>query len=341
MSTPSTRRLTALLIFVLSFSPACNVLGGLPSASPSGELTLDQEITFGPGSLIYADTRAGLSALASYTVSLTFEFDGSRDGQPEQWRQTYLMLASNEPRARQWTIESTGSAAQSGTTFLAALGGLDYEVSGGEGCTANESLPGDSFSDRFELASFLTGVIGAEEGGTDRVNDIASARYTFDERALGESGLAKSTGEMWVASDGGYIVRYLLTTAGDADYFGEGIQGTLFTAYELTGPNQAVLIELPEDCPPGMVDAPLLPDATNIARAPGSLVYDTPTRLTDASAFYQEQIPGLGWVLDGEPTISETTAVFNYRQGDQILTVLLSAQADITTVNIMTGRSGS
>ncbi len=45
--------------------------------------------------------------------------------------------------------------------------------------------------------------------------------------AFGQFCLAQSTGEMWVASDGGYIVKYLVTTKGDANYFGEGIDGTL------------------------------------------------------------------------------------------------------------------
>ena len=114
---------------------------------------------------------------------------------------------------------------------------------------------------------------------------MAADHYTFDERALGLDGLATSSGELWVASSGGYLLKYVLKTQGDANYFGEGLAGALTLDYELTGANQPVKVTLPAGCPPGVVDAPRLPDAANIQDLPGLLSYDTATSLANAATF--------------------------------------------------------
>ena len=173
---------------------------------------------------------------------------------------------------------------------------------------------GDSLAERLEPAGFLTGVIGAEAAGSETVNGAAD-HYTFDERALGQLGLAKSTGELWVASNGGYIVRYKVATKGTAVYFGEGIEGTLTWDYELTGVNQPVAVELPKGCPAGMVNAPLLPGATAVRRVPGLLSYSTSTGLAAAAAFYQKQIPLLGWKLTGDPDVTGLHLCWIIRRG--------------------------
>jgi len=292
---------------------------------------------FGPGSLVYTDTRSGLADLTSYHAELILAFEGTRAGQPWKWSQAYKLLASNEPAARAWTIEKSGDLSDLEPLFLAEMNGLDYERRGEQACTASEIQEGDSLTDRFELASFLTGVIGADQAGTDRVNDLAANRYTFDQRALGEQDLTEATGELWVASEGGYIVRYLRTTKAGADYFGEGVEGTMTLSYELTEPNQPVTIELPDSCPPGLVDAPLLPDAANVDNLPGALSYDTSTSLTEAVAFYQEQLPGLGWQPAGDPQIEETSAYLNYTKDKRSMNLVITSSATGTQVNVFTG----
>lgn len=343
-----TRHTVFLLIslVLLTVSSACNAASGGPStAQPSlaaepttsdqQEIVIERDTDFGPGPFELLDTRVGLSDLASYTVNLVITFDGTRDGNAENWSKAYTMLATNSPPARQWTIERSGNASSPTSVFMAEMGGLDYERRGEEACLANVIQEGNALQDRLEPASFLSAVIGAEEAGTDRVNDIASNRYTFDQRALGEDGLTEANGEVWVASEGGYIVRYLLTTKAGADYFGEGIEGTMTLSYELTGPNQPVTIQLPDDCPPGLVDAPLLPDAANVEKTPGALTYDTSTSVAEVAAFYQEQIPSLGWTLEGEPTIAESVAFLIYKKDGQNLSVILTASDNVTTVRIL------
>lgn len=191
----------------------------------------------------------------------------------------------------------------------------------------------NSISDRLEPAGFLNGVIGAEEAETETVNDVASDKYTFDERAFGQPDIAKSTGEMWGASDGGNIVKQVLTTEGNANYFGEEMEGTLSWNYELTDVYQPVTITLPENCPAGMVDDPLLPDASNTLNMPSLLAYDAASSVTNAD-FHQEQIPALGWMLVDVPTLAETNALMEFTQGNRMMTVIITPADPGTKVQI-------
>ncbi len=303
-------------------------------------MIVDGNVVFGPGDFNFPDPKAGLADLTGYKETLALAFNGTADGKTRQWSKTYVMLGVLKPAARQLTIEKTGDLPDLDPVFMAEKDGVAYESIGGNACNAAVLDPVNSFAGRLEPAGLLTGVIGAEAAGRETVNGVAADHYTFDERAFGQLGVAKSAGEMWVAAEGGYIVKYVLTTTGDANYFGEGVEGTLTWDYELTGANKPAAIELPADCPAGMVDAPLLPDAANILKEPGLLMFDTASSLADAVAFYQTQIPALGWTPDEEPAIYETTAMFGFARGDQILTVMIAAGAGSTNVMILLDKAG-
>ncbi|RPI89671.1 MAG: hypothetical protein EHM40_20245 [Chloroflexi bacterium] len=312
-------------------SPSGNVTPGhTPGASDRPEITIERDINYGPGPFELPDTKVGLSDLSGYTATLTIAFDGTRDGNAEKWSKTYTMLATKDPLARQWTIEKSGNE----SVFIAEMGGLDYERRGEEACAATAIQEGNPLIERLEPASFLSVVIGAEEAGSDTVNDVATNHYTFDQRALGEDGLTESTGELWAASEGGYIVKYLLTRKGSAEYFGEGIEGTLTLDYELANPNQPVTIKLPDDCPPGFVEAPLLPDASNTSKIPGVLSYDTSSSIAAVADFYEKNIPGLGWQAQGEPAITDAIAILTYKQDDKLMMIVIKPGDAGTKVSI-------
>jgi len=342
------KRFAFVLFFIISIS-ACGQAAATPATSPTAataadtsagpsypeEITVQQNLTYGPGPFVYTDTRAGLSDLPGYQSVLIITFDGTRDGQPEKWSKTYTMLATKDPQARQLMIERTRAASKLDPALLAEMDGMSYERQGENTCNATALQEGNSLGERLEPALFLSPLIGADEAGSEMVNGVQANHYTFDQHALGEQDLTESTGEIWVASEGNYIVKYLLTRKGKADYFGEGIEGSLTLDYELADPTQPVTIALPEDCPPGMVDAPLLQDASNVEKAPGVLSYETTAPLKDVAAFYQEQLPSLGWKAEGQPSIDDATAFLDYKKGSQTITVIIDTTDSGTAVQIL------
>jgi len=308
------------------------------TAALQAQFTVTQAVTFGTGPFILADPKTGLSDLTSYSAKLMVAFDGTVNGQPAKWSRTYVMLVAKAPPARQLTIETSGDVSPTETVYLAELDEADYERHGQSGCSANAIQAGHTLSDRLEPAGFLHYVVGAADAGTDTVNSVAAEHYTFDERALGQQGLTQSSGELWVAAPGGYLVKYLLTSKGDAGYFGDGIAGTLTQDYELTGAGQPVSIQLPAGCPGGMLDAPLLPDASSVVKTPGLVTYMTATSPADAAAFYQKQLTDLGWALSNPADVSTTTAFIDFNKAGEELTVSVTTDAGVTTVNILVVR---
>jgi hypothetical protein len=292
-------------------------------------------IDFGPGSFNLEDPTVGLSDLSSYKATLKLSFDGTYGNQPNQWSRTYVMLSSQEPAAHQITIETTGGTLA--PVFMAEVNGVTYERKGENPCTAATTEEGSSLSARWEPAGFLSSIIGADAAGAETINGVPTTHYTFDERALGQAGLSQSTGQMWVASDKGFLVRYLLTTKSDAAYFGDGIEGTLTWEYNLTDLNQPVLVKLPVGCPGGLVDAPLAPNAQSIRRLPGVTIYSIATSLTDGLAFYQKQLPELGWKMSGTPSVSDTMGLASFVKGDQQLSVIVTSAENMVEVRLVIG----
>jgi hypothetical protein len=360
-----------MLLFLFFLSSGCQ--GRAPTGiAPATPESIEVEMVLGPGSLNLPDLRAGLSGLSSYKSVLTISFQGTRAGQSVNWSSTYTYLFTNAPHARQMTVENSGDTTEPASVLMAEMNGAAYEMRGEGTCGAAPLDAGSPFGRLHEPAAQLTSLFGAEQAGIETVNGVDAAHYTFDERALAEYGLSTSSGELWLATEGGYVLRYLRTTTADANYFGDDTQGTLSWEYQLTDVNQPLTLELPANCPPGLVDAPMLPDAANVQNLPGSLRYDTGSPVTDARAFYERELPKLGWelpavvvlpegmtqeeyeqalealqdlgladpgALSATPTPNPDEALMFFQQGNQTLTVLITREASGSHVLVVLGRS--
>jgi hypothetical protein len=251
---------------------------------------------------------------------------------------------------------------------MAELEGVAYERKGEDACMG---YPADQVNPSIrdlEPAAQLASLFGAEEAGTEDLNGVQAVHYIFDERALAESGLNKSTGELWLAAEGDYVLRYRLSTTGDESYFGEGMQGVMMWDYELTQVDQPLTIELPADCPPGLIAAPLLPDAVNAERLPGATLYSTAASVAEVQTFYEQELPKLGWtalssdefglpegisaeeyqqaleymqamgISQPTPTPNPDLASLIFQQGDQTLRVNLTRTEGTTDVVLLVSR---
>lgn len=327
----------AITVLVLAAYACGTIGGGLPGVShtPYPEsAAIQQETTGGSGPFVLEDPKTGLADLPSYTATLTLSFDGSKDGKAQQWTKTYVMLARLDPRERKLTVQKSGDLTNLDNVNLAERDGVAYTWQGENTCVANAIKQGESPSEGAEPASLLSFVVGADEAGTETVNGVASNHYTFDEHALALQGVTQATGELWTASDGGYVVKYVLTSKGKSDYFGEGIEGTLTEDYELSGVGAPVDIQLPADCPPGLVDAPRLADASDVVSDLGLLTYATASTTKAAAAFYQKQLPKLGWKATGIPSVDDTSASLQFEKDGETILVNITADNDTTKVQV-------
>jgi hypothetical protein len=313
---------------------------GQATAAPTAAATTSAiTITFGPGAFKLQPT-VGLADLSGYQATFSLDFKGKEGGQDNSWTEKLVLLANAKPAVRALTATFKGKAPASDyiAPWSATRGGLFYYVGADKACVGNV-LVADPDPNApppvWEPAGFLPAVIGAEEAGAKKVNNVDAKGYKFDERALGVAGRAKATGEVWVAATGGYVLKYNLTLTGGPDYFGEGGEGTLTWAYDVTKAGQPAAITFPKDCPSGLVDAPVMDDAQDVQRLPGITLYMTKSTPAQVADFYQNNLAETGWKAEGKPSITEQTAMLIFKQGTTQLTVVVKVTDKGTRVRLL------
>ena len=131
------------------------------------------------------DPAVGLDSLGNYRATLTLTFDGTRDGQPEQWSRIDTLAVSRDPAARVYTSDQSGSTVRQ--LVRVAIGATLYETVDAGACTAiaaAEDIPPFGTTPG-EPAALLSGLLGAEEVGTETIGAVPTTHYTFDERSFG------------------------------------------------------------------------------------------------------------------------------------------------------------
>lgn len=318
-------------------APADSTLSSETASNDSVSSEEQLSDAFGPGEFMLPDPRLGLTTLSSYRASLTVSFEGTDGGNALQWTSTSVMLRSADPTAAQVTIENTGDLPTADPGYVAEVSGAAYRRDQAGSCTADAAGEQFSLLDVLEPAGELAGVIGAEDLGQKAIGGVDTLGYSFDERAVGQAGVTKIDGEVWVADDIGYVVAYAMTSQGGADLFGDGVEGTISWQYELTDVNQPVTVELPDECAAGLVHAPMLPDAANVANVPGRLNYDTASTLADVLAFYQQAATDTGWVATGDAAVGERGGSVEFSNGDDYISIIVITTDSGSSVNIIIG----
>jgi len=284
-------------------------------------------VASGPGDFVLFDALVGLSDLTGYRASLTTSFVGVSGSGPQQWQVTSTMVRVGEA-AMQVTFEYDGDFAAVDPIYVAELGGTVYYRDIDGVCTAHAGGGDGSTTAAFEPADQLAGVVGAELIGDRDIGDVAAVGYRFDERAVGLYGSALARGEVWVARDGGFVVEYVLEIDATDELFGDGVDGTMSWRYELSESDLPHQIEVPDDCPPGMVMAPKPQDAAVVVDAPGILAYDTASTIDDVLDLYRAASTELDWVPTGDDATRETGGLVTFDYGRFLVSVFATAREE-------------
>ncbi len=291
-----------------------------------------------------ADRAEGLDQLTSYRARWQSEWSGTKDGKETSvswdWREEYI----SDPQALHFVFKSVSSAEpdKGGVFEIWQVGGTTYmltEEQGKQTCTA---MTNEAEDNAFERGLFNPSSLGsinsARYVGMDTVNGVRARHYKYDEKSANLVGFAKASGEMWVAVDGGYVVKDTLAWEGGAGFLAMGASddavGKGQWAWELSDINQRFTIEPPANCESAASDLPLLADAPEKSTFGDMIIYKTATRLADAVKFYQEKMPSAGWRAEGEPMITDAFAQLSFTKEGQTAQIMLSTDNDKTQIII-------
>ena len=300
----------------------------------------------------------------SYRFDMVMSVD-SDDGSGES---VITMLYNAEPYAMDMTMNFSGEAfaedAAMGEMKIVQIGNSVYMDIPEMGCMempATDDMMGDMMSDVFnnDMVDELETLVKV---GNETINGVETTHYTYDETAFmdADDGMETAEGHIYIAKDGGYMVRMIIDGSGDVGDFGGGdgsSDGTMHIEMNLTSINEPVHIEAPDDCESfgdimpsdgnhdggaaggGMSDGteyPMMADAADLFTMPDMAMYSTNTPVADVVLFYQNELPALGWVENPDMHISaaNTTTMIFERDG-RFLSVSASEDDDIIGVVLL------
>lgn len=317
-----------------------------------------------------ADIKSTLENFSSYRTKVKMVFDGtSSDGNPSKGTIEVFTEKVKEPPATHMSMKMEGT-----TLGNAALEGVDsfemetYSVNdmiymrnpllGQENPWMSYAASGEEdFSSGFSADDMVDMPSTARRSLLPQdVNGISCWHYTFNEKDIPADErmvFEKATGEVWVARDGEYPVKFTVQATTTAKPDAEPSEGELFSSgnfsveYELIDVNQNFEIVVPEEAlnagatlGGGSVqsDLPMVDDAKVEFSMEGMVSYKSQKSVEEVVQFYREQLPPLGWTQDTTiETVDETGALLMFKQDAKTLTLSISVEEGELTVSLLTG----
>jgi hypothetical protein len=185
----------------------------------------------------------------------------------------------------------------------------------------------------------------------ERISGIDSRHYEFDEQVLGrvfgqDAGNVTATGDVWIAKDGGFVTKYVLTievAGGNGGIFDPTLtNGVIEMSFELQDVNGDISIELPEEAAAGATLAGFsgafpMPDGSRVQAASANFtIVESDVPVAEVLAFYEQALAELGWTKDeaGSMTMGDM-ASYTFTKDGVNLSLLVSLDSNTGKTQIM------
>ena len=310
-------------------------------AVPTDEPTEAPAATPEDDSLSLESRDTGLDQLSSYRASWRAEWKSTDQGKTDQGTWDWVEEFTSDPKARHMSMQTPDSSDPTKTSAFEMwqIGDTTYMKSG----TDQECMSFSSEGAESEIQkgggfspSMLGSIQDAKYVGRDTVNGIPTKHYKYDSKTGMLTALGKVSGETWVATDGGYVVKDSVKWTGGGGLFGLGASTTATGdgswTWELSDVNKPIEIKPPEGCEGSQLDLPIMPDATEKSRFGDMTSYKSAGKPADVATFYKEELAAAGWKPEGEPTEMGEVVILNFAKDDQKLSVMITASDGATQV---------
>jgi hypothetical protein len=311
-----------------------------PTQEAAGPTTVSAEQDLNLSSL-----TGGLASLSSYKSTFTMSFVG-QDEQSQPVNGTWSMEEDliQHPRAQRVTMTSAGfsegQVGQIGTFEVLNIGDMSYMVTqdadGTKSCISMSSSEATNPEQGLFTPDMMGGVSDAKYVGTETVNGMRAKHYTWQESSLPVFGFTSVKGDVWMATDGEFVIKYRAEASGKGALFGSTQEeGTLTVEYNLTDVNGSFTIEAPAECQSAATDIPLMADAQDKTTFGEMISYSSASALADVVAFYQAEMPKNGWQASGEPTLTEEFATLEFTKEGRNAQLMLSYDTDAQMTSVI------
>jgi hypothetical protein len=274
---------------------------------------------------------AGLDGLQSYHVVYEQVIQGTIKGDPFERKVHLEYSAVTQSKEEEFLWQEQLMGGQEFFEHIFRTGDTVYFHSQ-DGTECGVQYGVQASEDIIRPADLLPAVTGAGKVGSETVNGVDTLHYRFDDAGLSPGGEGTS-GEVWVAKQGGYVVKFLLNIPGPAKPSGEGVEVTETRSYEMTDINSIDQIALPDACKTTTMDEiPAMADAKNLLRSGDTMYYATASDAGKVADFYARELPALGWNPVEQP--SSGAAVLDYFKDARELMIHIDPSGDGSMVMI-------
>ncbi len=295
---------------------------------------------------ISVDSReAGLEKLTTYRARWRGEWTATEAGVTQRASWDGFEEIAREAKARHWRMKITKPETGEVSQFeFWQIADVSY-LQAGSADVPIECIMVSNDAQQSEMTALFSPdafgqVSGARYVNTETVNDIRAKHYRYDEKGASLAGFGRVTGDMWVAVDGGYVVKEVMNWEGVAGPLAANSKavGKGTWTFEVFDVNKPLTIKPPEACAKFNADLPILPDATEQSRIGPMIMYKTATKATEVVEFYQREMAKAGWKVEGKPQISDMMSSLNFRKGDNTAQITIMPSDDKTQVLINLGQ---
>lgn len=181
-----------------------------------------------------------------------------------------------------------------------------------------------------EVVKDLTAESLVAKGET--VNGIKADHYKLKKPNFGMSNVTSSSGDIWVAQDGGYVVRLNGKADGTFDITGKQIIGTMTYNYDLSDVNKLTGITLPAECKTqaeSSSDLPIYPTATDKFNMGDDMIsYKTPDSVDVVAAWLRKELPNRGWKITQDSNMGGVAMLAIEKSGKKLQVMVTPGQGN-------------
>lgn len=285
--------------------------------------------------------------LESYRITIVMSTNGTTaDGQVVESQTTYAQATHRPSKTGYTLVVEDRRGTPSSRSEIYSVGDMLYTYERRDGKEVCEPVMMAGMGEMLRgIADGMTapvqmGVAQLVSRG-ETVNGVLTDRYTLDQETISQFGAAGATVEkadLWVARDGGYLVRYDLTlkiTSSTSPWSGgPGIaapmaEGTIAYNWSLEDINKAT-ITLPSACGGQTVgiDLPLPPGAQVSTALPGATMGGVKASIDSVVTFFKTEYPRLGYELTYEFGDAQNGYILEFKKGSEEVMINISPGSD-------------
>lgn len=302
----------------------------------------------------FGDLESSYAGLESYRTRIVVTVDGQdENGNPVKESMTMNQEANKAQDAYHMVMQQEGASTGTPQSFeIYTIGDSFYmldpnnEMGMDTPCFAmTGSSMGDEM-DSFEMLSPDEIFDGIESGDLiqrgETVNGIKTDHYRLKNVAMDGTTMMTESGDIWIAQNGGFIVRFVGEGEGEAGLFGNNttVNGKMHWEFDLLDVNQVNEITLPDVCvqaeAEGLGSLPVPPSASDVSQFGPMMTFNSSDAPNVVADFYRQELAAAGYELTEE---SELGGMFMYtftKDGQPLNVIITPGEGSGSTVVLTT-----